>query len=123
MLRFLVDESLPRAVTRVLVGAGHDVPDGRDGGLRGAPDTAVMARAIAEGRFLVSADLDFSNVLAFPPGSHPGIAVLRVPDEWSPLRRAERVLSGLLDAGIENLPGAIVIIEPARVRLLAQKAC
>jgi hypothetical protein len=32
--RFLIDESLPRAVTRELVAAGHDAVDARDVGLQ-----------------------------------------------------------------------------------------
>jgi len=35
----LIDESLPRAVGRVLAAAGHDVIDARDVGLRGVPMT------------------------------------------------------------------------------------
>ena len=44
MVAFLVDESLPCAVTRALVAAGHDVVDVRDVGLRGASDDAIAAR-------------------------------------------------------------------------------
>jgi len=43
---FLVDESLPRIVARALAEAGHDSVDARDGGLRGAPDAVVHARAL-----------------------------------------------------------------------------
>jgi predicted nuclease of predicted toxin-antitoxin system len=74
----LVDESLPRAVTRTLLEAGHDVSDVRDIGLRGAADDAVAAKAREEARILVSGDLDFANAVRFPPGSHPGIVVARL---------------------------------------------
>ena len=80
MAAFLVDESLPRAVTRALVAAGHDVADVRDIGLRGAPDDAIAVHARATHQIVVSGDLDFSNALRFPPGSHPGIVVARLPD-------------------------------------------
>lgn len=77
---FLIDESLPRAVTRALVAAGHDVADVRDVGLRGASDDAIAARARETSSIVVSGDLDFSNALRFPPGTHPGIVVARLPD-------------------------------------------
>lgn len=73
MAASLVDESLPRAVTRALVAAGHDVVDVRDVGLRGATDDAIAARARETSSIVVSGDLDFSNALRFPTGTHPGI--------------------------------------------------
>jgi predicted nuclease of predicted toxin-antitoxin system len=69
-VRLLVDESLPRAATAVLRAVGHDVVDARDSGLRGASDDEVLARAVGEGRVVVSADLDFANALRFAPGTH-----------------------------------------------------
>lgn len=66
MARFLIDESLPRAVGRALVAAGHDVIDARDVGLRGAPDDEVMARAIADARTVVAGDTDFANRCGSP---------------------------------------------------------
>jgi hypothetical protein len=77
--RILVDESLPRAASRPLTAAGHDVEDVRDVGLRGRPDAGVTDRARAESRIVVSADTDFANTLRFPPGSLPGVVILRVP--------------------------------------------
>lgn len=96
---------------------GHDVADARDIGLRGRPDREVAARALDEARVILSADMDFSNRLAFPPGSHVGVVVLRVPDERNSARRAERLADGLEDAGEAALAGAIVVIEAARCRI------
>ena len=123
MASFLIDESLPRAVGRALVAAGHDVVDVRDIGLRGADDDAVMARAIAEHRIVVAGDVDFANTLRFPPGSHSGIFVLRLPMEWSPLERAARAVAALDESLSYAVAGGLVIVDPARVRVLpaAQK--
>ena len=101
----------------MLAAAGHDVLDVRDAGLRGQPDMVVQSRAFAEGRVLVAADLDFANALRFPPGSHPGIVILRVPDDWGSRARAERLMAGLEETGAARIQGAIVIIEPARTRV------
>jgi predicted nuclease of predicted toxin-antitoxin system len=120
--RFLVDESLPRSVTTVLVAAGHDAVDARDSGLRGASDATVHTRAVTEARIVVSGDTDFANALRFPPGSHPGIIVLRIPNEWTPSERARRLAIVLDDDLLAVLAGAIVIVEPARVRVLARPA-
>ena len=42
MLRFLVDEDLPRSLARALRGAGHVAADVRDEGLRGEPDRRIF---------------------------------------------------------------------------------
>lgn len=117
LARFLVDECLPRSVALALTAAGYDAEDARDVGLRGKSDELVHERALAHDRILLTADLDFANALRFPPGSHPGIVVLRVPEEWRPAERTARLVAGLAEAGWEQMRGAIVIVEPARTRL------
>jgi predicted nuclease of predicted toxin-antitoxin system len=109
-------------VTTSLAAAGHDVVDARGAGLRGALDVIVFERAVAEDRILVSGDTDFANALRFPPGSHPGIVVLRVPNTWSPSERARRLSGALDDALLSVTRGAIVIVEPARVRVLGPRS-
>jgi predicted nuclease of predicted toxin-antitoxin system len=119
LARFLVDESLPRAVTRALSEAGHDTLDVRDIGLRGATDSVIAAHALAEGRVLVAGDTDFANALRFPPATHPGIVVLRLPNAFAPEERAKRLLSALDPSILSTLAGSIVIVEVARVRVLS----
>ena len=109
-------ESLPRAVTRALVAAGHDVADVRDVGLRGAPDDAIAERARETSSVVVSGDLDFSNALRFPPGTHPGIVVARLPDTVSPTDMAARIVEAVATLGAA-LHGSITIVEVARVRV------
>jgi len=105
---------MPRTATRALAAAGHDVVDVRDVGLRGSSDDQVFARAQAEGRVLVSADLDFANALRFPPGTHAGIVVTRLSD-LATTAAAAILAAAIADLG-ESLAGAIVVVEPARVR-------
>jgi len=45
--------------------------------LSGENDEVVWQQACAEKRFFITLDLDFSDVRRFPPGSHPGILLLR----------------------------------------------
>jgi predicted nuclease of predicted toxin-antitoxin system len=119
--RFLIDESLPRAVGRALAAQGHDVLDARDAGLRGAPDEAVFDRAVAERRVIVAGDLDFANTLRFRPGSHAGIVVLRLPSDWGPSARATRAASAVTEVLAFLDAGALVIADPSRVRILAAR--
>jgi predicted nuclease of predicted toxin-antitoxin system len=116
VIQLLVDESMPRAVTRALGAAGHDVVDVRDVGLRGATDATIAAHAQATARIVVSGDLDFANALRFPPGSHPGIIVVRFPDVVAPAAVGEAVVAAIAKVERE-LAGAITIIDPIRIRV------
>jgi predicted nuclease of predicted toxin-antitoxin system len=119
---FLVDESLPRAVTRALLAEGHDALDARDVGLRGATDDVVFAHALHAARILISGDVDFANTLRFPPGSHAGIIVLRLPNGWSPAARALRAVNIIAEVLQYLAEGALVIVDASRIRVLQSPA-
>jgi predicted nuclease of predicted toxin-antitoxin system len=42
MLKFVIDEDIPRSTTRILKSNGYEVLDVRDGGLRGKSDEEVF---------------------------------------------------------------------------------
>lgn len=57
--------------------AGHEADTVADQKLSGAGDSELYKRCQAEDRILVTLDLDFANVHAYPPKSHCGIIVFR----------------------------------------------
>lgn len=87
MWRFLVDEDMPRSTAVTLRTTGHDATDVRDVGLRGHSDADVFAYAQGHGAVLVTADKGFANVLSFPPETHSGVMVVRVPKACPQTRR------------------------------------
>jgi len=93
-MRLKLDENVDARLGRILRDAGHDAATVRDQGLRGAPDPALYAHCISDGRMLVTLDLDFSNVIRYPPERTPGLIVLRGPNDLLP---TVRMLSGLGD--------------------------
>jgi len=117
MLRFLVDEDLPRSLAIRLRAAGSPADDVRDVGLRGRPDGEVFAHGVAHGLTLLTADLGFANLLRFPLGTHRGIIVAHLPNEWTVGRINDAIV-----AALSTLPdavglGSLVIVEPGRIRL------
>lgn len=115
-MRFKLDENLPEIAREALSAQGHDVHTVVDEGLRGALDEVVLRACIAEGRILVTLDLDFADIRAYPPGSYPGIWVLR------PARQTFQDIQALLLAGVrlaatEAVQGRLWVIDAQRVRI------
>ena len=76
-MKFKVDENLPAEHAAMLQDAGHEADTVADEQLTGADDAALFEKCQAEGRILLTLDLDFANVQAYPPKSHSGIVVFR----------------------------------------------
>jgi predicted nuclease of predicted toxin-antitoxin system len=116
MLKFKIDENLPVEAAEVLAAAGNDavtVPDQRMGG---APDPDLANVCRREDRAILTLDLDFADIRAYPPGDYPGIIVLRLVrlDKPRLLAVIRRLLPMLKQ---EPLAGHLWIVEEARVRI------
>ena len=80
-MKFKLDENLPVLSAAILASAGHDVDTVGQERLSGAPNPEVVAAATAAQRVLISLDVGLADIRAYPPGSHAGIVVLRLPDQ------------------------------------------
>lgn len=76
-MKFKVDENLPSEFASILRDAAFEADTVDDERLGGSDDSVVSERGRAEGRVLVTLDLDFANIRSYPPGDYPGIVVLR----------------------------------------------
>ena len=88
-MKIKLDENVPSQLKESLARLVHDVDTIVDEHLAGVPDLEVWDASKRAGRFLVTQDLDFSDVRVFPPGSHPGLLVLRLhkPSRRTLMRR------------------------------------
>ena len=95
-MKFKLDENMPADLAGWLRAEGHDVADVVEEGLAGEDDRPVAKVATAEGRILLTFDLDFADIRHYPPGSHAGIVVFRLQDQrWKTLQPpVKRLLAG-----------------------------
>ena len=76
-MKFKIDENLPAECAAILREEGFDADTVGDEDLSGCSDPTVFGVCQHESRVLVTLDLDFSNVTAYPPSTHCGIVVIR----------------------------------------------
>lgn len=117
-MNFLIDNSLPPLLAEKLRQAGHDSVHVRRYGIHKADDEVVFGRAIEEDRVLVSADTDFSAILASRQGMKPSVILI---NRASP-RRADAQATLLLAnrPEIADLLGQGSVIVFAEDRLLSR---
>lgn len=115
-MRFKIDENLPPDVADLLRNDGHEAYTVFDQGLRSHTDPQVIAVCQAEGLALLSLDLDFSNILNFPPEQFAGLIVLRLhrPGREAVLRMVRRILPHF---AAQPIAGKLWIVDEARIRI------
>lgn len=77
-MKVKLDENMPTQLAGILAGLGHDVETVMQEGIAGYPDRDIWERVQQEGRFLITQDLDFSDVGRFSPGKHNGLLLVRL---------------------------------------------
>ena len=80
-MKVKLDENVTHDAVAVFAAAGHDVHTVATEQLTGHPDGDIWAACFAEQRMVVTFDLGFGDVRAYPPASHAGVILLRLPDQ------------------------------------------
>ncbi len=80
-MKVKIDECLPQECAEILISKGYDAETVYQEGLRGATDLHIWSVAQREKRFLITTDLDFSDVRRYQPGQHAGILLIRLHKE------------------------------------------
>jgi predicted nuclease of predicted toxin-antitoxin system len=113
---FKVDENLPVELAELLVEWGHEAKTVWDEKLQGTNDDVLIDICRDEKRVLVTLDIDFSDIRAYPPEEYEGIIVLRIGSQskknvLNVFQRIEPLFSH------EPIKGRLWIVEPDVVRI------
>lgn len=116
-MRFLVDQCLSWQVAEALSSEGHDALHLRDLGMQRATDEEVLDLARRQDRVLISADTDFSTLLAREPARRPSVVMFRRSTGRRPLQQAALLLANLPEIAEALHEGSVVVLEETRVRI------
>jgi predicted nuclease of predicted toxin-antitoxin system len=116
-MKIKLDENLPLRLATLLRDLGNDVHTLHDESLLGHADTEIWNTTQRESRFLITQDMDFSDLRQFAPGSHHGILLVRLR---SPSRKdlIERVGELFRKENIGEWAGCFVVATELKIRVL-----
>lgn len=115
-MRIKLDENIPIRLAGALAALGHDVDTVASEGLTGRQDTDVWNAARHGGRFLITQDLDFSDVRHFKPGTHPGLLLVRLrePGANALVNRIQEMAQA---EGLDSLARCFVVLTDRKLRV------
>jgi predicted nuclease of predicted toxin-antitoxin system len=116
-MSFKLDENFSPRLADVIRKRGVEATIVREQGLQGISDQRLDEVCCSESKRLGTLDLDFANVIRFPPGRSAGIVVLRPPARVNPTI-LEAFIVGFLDA-LPRIPveKCLCIAEQGRIRI------
>ncbi len=116
-MKFLIDNALSPLFAEILRDRGHDAVHVREYDMQAEKDLIIFERAAQEVRVIVSADTDFGAHLAARRSGKPSFVLFRGRMSRRPQILAELFLSHLPSFEVSLSRGAVVVIEPSRIRI------
>ena len=117
MIKFVIDEDMPRSTAKILKTKGFDVLDVRDCGLRGKSDEEIFKFAQKEKAIILTGDMGFGNLLRFPLGNHFGIVIAHFPNEVSVSELNNQIIKAFNNLTETDFKSNLIILEPGRIRI------
>lgn len=116
-MKFLIDNALPPLLAELLVTAGQDAVHVRAYNMQTASDDAILARALAEDRVVVSADTDFGAILANQEANRPSFILFRDPNLLVASDYAAMLIPALTVLEQELINGCVAVFRNGRLRV------
>ena len=115
-MKFLADMGVSVRLVTWLREQGHEAVHLREQGLQRLPNGEIFTKAVAEGRVLLTFDLDFGEIAALARGQMASVIVFRLHNTRTP-NVIQRLSAVLADCSSVLGRGAIVTVEESRHRV------
>jgi len=112
-MRFLADMGVALRIVEWLRAEGHDALHLREQGLQRLPDEEIFAKAGAEGRILLTFDLDFGEIIALSGKQSVSVILFRLHNTRTP-QVIDRLRAVLERSGQALEQGAIIVVQESR---------
>jgi predicted nuclease of predicted toxin-antitoxin system len=115
-MKIKLDENLPFRLVTILSELGHETDTIPEEGLKGYKDEKVWEAAQRSGRFLITQDLNFSNINLFKPGTHYGLLLIRLrdPGRNTLLNRIQTIFQ---IEEVDRWQGCFVVVTDHKIRV------
>ncbi len=115
-MRIKIDENLPAVLKHSLNELEHEVETVIEEGLAGKNDEIIWKYSQSENRFLITQDLDFSDIRKYKPGTHYGILLIRL---MNPSRRKliEKILWIFKTEPVDLWERCFVVVTENKIRI------
>ena len=114
-MKFLIDMPVSPGLAKWLNENGHDAVHASDVGLHKTKDKGILHEARKENRVVITADLDFPQLLALSNAQDPGVILFRGGNynEQEMLALLKRALEHVKE---EKLLNSITVVDKTRIR-------
>ena len=115
-MRFLIDMALSPKTVKFLQELGHEAVRANELGMAKSKDRKLLEHAAANDMVVITADLDFGDILAYTKYKKPSAIIFRLKDP------SVDHVNSLLSSSLLNIKdplekGSIVVIEAYRIRI------
>jgi len=116
-MKIKLDENIPNLLVDDLRELGHDALSVFQQGMKGVSDFELWNNLQREQRFLITQDLDFSDVNKYLPGTHAGLLLVRLREPGRiKIRQKVRDLFAS-EVSLKNWYGAFVVLTDHKLRV------
>jgi len=114
-MKIKLDENFPLSAKAFLIHLGHNCHTVFDEKIEGGHDDALIHICREESRVLFTLDLDFADIITYPPEEYAGIVVFRLSQQSTEtvIQRLDEVMNDLEKLSLQN---HLVIVNDSRIR-------
>lgn len=115
-MKFLADMGVSQTTVKWLNKQGFNATHVRDVNMNRSLDAEILSKAKAEGRIVLTCDLDFGDLLSASGEYSPSVIIFRLENETpaNVIKRLNQVLQESPDALTK---GSIIVVEEGRYRV------